>query len=736
MKKGQVLAAVSAILAVTAVQAADTEAPAATSDDNVFTLGEVRVLGQRIADDNSSSTADDNVSAQEVWQFNANTLTDAIKLVPGVTSTFNTNGKRNEGDISVRGFDRWRVPLSIDGIRIYLPADNRIDFNRFLTPDLGEVQVHKGRASVLDGPGAMGGSINLVTRKPTQAFEAEGQAGATFDGEGGYNGNFETGMVGSRVGQWYGLVSYTRNDVDSWSLSQGFKPAVVLNSAAATAANLAAVEDGGKRNGSASEDWRVNAKIGWEPNETDEYSLSFTKQQGEKGAPLAVNFLTATGAVNTAAGYTNNSYWTWPQWDVQSAYWLSNTQFSNGAYVKTRLSYSEYDNTLYAWDNALYQQQTAGYTFISPYHDSSLGGSIETGARLLPDSTTSLAVFWRRDRHREYNDSRPDSTARSIEPPQHTQEKTWSVALQHDWKATSAIDLVGGVSYDKNEVDQAEEYGVPSKSSSSYACLNGASNSSTCMYEQALGGNHAVNGQLATDWHYTDKAELDFSVSSRTRFATNFERYSTRFGTAIPNPNLGAERGTNFEVDWKVTPLDGASASASVFYTDVQNWIQTVYVATATTQSQNVGDGRILGLELAGDYHLSPQWRLGANYSYLSRKITDTTQPNIRLTGAPDHLGFAYVAWEPVTFITVQPSIEFAGNRWTDLNGGSGSPTAPGTYQRIGEYTLVNMQVSWRPLDKLEATIGARNLLDRNYSLAAGFPQPGRSLFVKVKADL
>ncbi len=63
----------------------------------------------------------------------------------------------------MRGFDRFRVPLYMDGVRIYLPADNRLDFNRFLTADLSEVQVQKGYVSVLNGPGGLGGAINLVS---------------------------------------------------------------------------------------------------------------------------------------------------------------------------------------------------------------------------------------------------------------------------------------------------------------------------------------------------------------------------------------------------------------------------------------------------------------------------------------------------------------------------------------------------------------------------------------------
>ncbi len=128
--------------------------------------------------------------------------------MPGVISTFDANGRRNESDIFVRGFGRWQVPLMVDGVRIYLPADNRLDFTRFLTADIAEVQMQKGYASVLDGPGAMGGAINLVTRKPTKPFEVEAASrlGGRADAE-GWNGYV---MVGTRQRRFYvqGSVNY------------------------------------------------------------------------------------------------------------------------------------------------------------------------------------------------------------------------------------------------------------------------------------------------------------------------------------------------------------------------------------------------------------------------------------------------------------------------------------------------------------------------------------------------
>jgi iron complex outermembrane recepter protein len=136
------------------------------------------------------------LTSERLWTFDRKSLDQAVSVVPGVVSTFDSNGRRNESDIFVRGFGRWQVPLMIDGVRIYLPADNRLDFARFLTADISEVQIQKGYASVLDGPGAMGGAINLVTRTPTKRFEAEGSLwGGGSGGVQGWNGY---AMVGTR----------------------------------------------------------------------------------------------------------------------------------------------------------------------------------------------------------------------------------------------------------------------------------------------------------------------------------------------------------------------------------------------------------------------------------------------------------------------------------------------------------------------------------------------------------
>jgi len=175
--------------------------------ENVFTLGQISVTGKRA---DSSPIGTETLDREDIWDFGRDGLPEALNLIPGVSSfgpsgsaAPGPNGNRNETEISVRGFNRYQVPLLMDGIRLYLPADGRIDFDRMLTPDLSEIQVSKGYVSVLNGPDGMGGAINLVTRKPVKPFESEVRISGAF-GEGGqYNGNTLYANLGSRQQQYY-----------------------------------------------------------------------------------------------------------------------------------------------------------------------------------------------------------------------------------------------------------------------------------------------------------------------------------------------------------------------------------------------------------------------------------------------------------------------------------------------------------------------------------------------------
>lgn len=598
-------------------------------ESDVFALGRLTVTAEREQD----VVNDALITSQELWAFDRNTLDEAVKIIPGVTSNLDSNGRRNERDILVRGYGRWQVPLSIDGIRIYLPADNRLDFGRFLTQDLAEIQVQKGYVSVLDGPGGLGGAINLVTRKPAEAFEARGQYGASFDNDQSYAGWSGFASVGTKQDLYYAQLSGSYLDRDHWRVSDDFR--------------ATPIEDGGDRNRSSNRDWRINGKVGFTPNETDEYSLSFTSQSGAKGAPLNV--------------YNNppnppNSYWDWPYWDIKNIYFLSNTDLGGSSYLKGRAFVNSFDNALWAYDDARYTTQSSNGRFRSVYADTGYGGSVEFGTTLFERNTLKAAAHYRRDEHVERNFNRPTSPLANVEPKQTNEEDTWSLAVENTFALSDALDLIAGLSYDKNDLRKAEEF-----------------NTTQGLFNYPTGGSDAVNAQAAVHWQYDESASLRGSISSRTRFPTIFERFSTRFGTARPNPDLATERGINYEIAWEGNVSERTNLSAAFFYNDVKDMIQTVVVVPGSaqiTQAQNVGDGEYYGVELGGDTQVADQLRVGFSYTYMERDIKDALQPNIEATGTPTNQAFVFATYSPLEALSLTPSIEYADERWSDVTGG------------------------------------------------------------------
>src|ERR1700689_2522540 len=140
-----------------------------------FNLGQVEVDVTASIADTSPVTV--GIDQTQIANLNLTNAAQALDYLPGV-SIQHLSANRNEAGIMVRGFStRGQVPLYIDGIPISVPYDGYVDFNRFLTSDIAEVQVARGYASPLLGPNAGGGSVNMVTEEPVKKFDADALIG-------------------------------------------------------------------------------------------------------------------------------------------------------------------------------------------------------------------------------------------------------------------------------------------------------------------------------------------------------------------------------------------------------------------------------------------------------------------------------------------------------------------------------------------------------------------------------
>lgn len=677
----------------------------AADDGAVYTLGELQVTAQSRAGEAIGGAV---VSGETLKTYNKQTVEQALALIPG-TNASNTGGSRNERLVYVRGFDRFQTTLSIDGVRVFLPADNRIDFARFLTADVAEIQVSKGYVSVLDGPGGLGGAINLVTSKPTRAFEGEAQGALFFNRKGEDEAYQLSGRLGGKTGDVYWQASGVYNDRDHFTLPKKFKPTTL--------------ENGGARGNSQSNDWRFNLKAGWQPNDTDEYSINYTRSEGEKNAPYSVR--------DTA----NTRFWSWPYWDIESLAFLSRTRLTDDLTLKTRLYRNTFDNLLSAFDTNAQTTQSLPRAFNSYYNDHATGGNVELDWQINEISQLKGVFYIRQDVHHERQDGftrtpatgSPSAIPPYSEPRQTNDEYTYSLAGEYTTALSEAVELVVGASYDWTDLKTANDVNV---------LVTGTTIANAVItflpVNYTLKNNQALNGQAALQWRLDENTRAHVSLSSRARFPTVFERFSSRMGTAIPNPDVKEERATSLEVGGDTRVAPGVKLTGAVFYSDLKDALIQIPVAVPgfgnVNQTKNAADGHYYGFEAGVAAQVNDALDAGGNLTWIHRKLTDPTNAAFRPQGVPDWKAFAYANWRPVEKLTIRPSVEYADQRWTVTT------TTPLAFYKTGSYLLVNLSADYEVVENVVATVGVQNLGDQDYQLTDGFPEAGRSFYVSVRA--
>ncbi|MBK1614452.1 TonB-dependent receptor [Rubrivivax gelatinosus] len=640
-------------------------APPTRADDTVFDLGTITVTGARAqVGEMPQDQAGSVVTRSQMQQFGRDTVGDAVALLPGVTLS---NNLRNEQMVYVRGFDARQVPLFIDGVPVYVPYDGYVDFGRFGTGDIAAIQVAKGYSSVAYGANALGGAINLVTRKPVSAFEGDAQLGA------GAGGERKAGVnVGTRQGIWYAQAGASYREADGMRLSSDFKPTTT--------------EDGGLRENSDRRDSKLSLKLGLTPAGGDEYALSYTRQDGEKGQPPSTDPASAR-------------YWRWPYWDKESLYFVSSTALGGVEKLKLRLYHDAFDNEVDSYTDASYTTLlTSGRGSVSTgrsiYHDRTTGAAVELESRRWQAHLLRLVLQHKADRHRELDangtlNARYEDTLRSFGAED-------LVELAPQWQ------LSVGAAHHELRPDEvystSSRYALPSSS--------GAAN---------------LQAGLFHDLTPLDRTYL--TLARKTRLPTLKDRYSQRLGNYVENPDLGAETALNLEAGYQGRPLaalPGLDVEAAVFRSRIDDKIQSVFVAGGSScssstpcQMRNVGEARVYGLELGARGSVLPWLDLGGNFTAMKQK--NVSNPDTRLVGVPDRKLFAYAVVRTGAQLSWQATAEYDSRRWV-------SDTVA-----LGGFSVFGLKASWKPMPALTLEAAVDNVGDKNYALDAGFPAAGRS---------
>ena len=112
------------------------------------------------------------VTKEDIAKTHAKNVSEALKYVPGVVIK-ETHGKQGSS-VWIQGFNSDRVLILLDGEPMTSATGQTVNLNQLDVSDIESIEIIKGAASALYGSQAMGGVINIKTRRAKKGFHSQG----------------------------------------------------------------------------------------------------------------------------------------------------------------------------------------------------------------------------------------------------------------------------------------------------------------------------------------------------------------------------------------------------------------------------------------------------------------------------------------------------------------------------------------------------------------------------------
>lgn len=153
------------------------------------------------------------VSGEEIRKTNPGSLLNALRFVPGLDAT-ETGGPGGSTTVRLRGANGAHTLVLVDGVRVNDPsgASGEFDFANLAPGLIDRIEVLSGPQSALYGSDAMGGVINIITKRGRGPLKTYGQV------EGGSYGTIggNAGAYGSN-GPWNYALATSSFKTDGFS---------------------------------------------------------------------------------------------------------------------------------------------------------------------------------------------------------------------------------------------------------------------------------------------------------------------------------------------------------------------------------------------------------------------------------------------------------------------------------------------------------------------------------------
>lgn len=133
----------------------------------------------------STGSAIHVIQGNEIETWGSRSIADVLRGAPGLDIT-EQGGPGGLSNASIRGAAQGQTLVLVDGIRVGDPAGiaGEFDFSGLLTSNIERIEILRGPQSALYGSDAMGGVINIITKKgagkPVSSLTVEGGSYGTI----------------------------------------------------------------------------------------------------------------------------------------------------------------------------------------------------------------------------------------------------------------------------------------------------------------------------------------------------------------------------------------------------------------------------------------------------------------------------------------------------------------------------------------------------------------------------
>lgn len=119
------------------------------------------------------------ITEEEIQAKNAKTVLEVLRDVPGL-DVVQTGGPGGTTSVFMRGSNSSHTLVLIDGVQVNSPTTGAFDFADMTVDNVERIEIVRGAQSTLYGSEAIGGVINIITKrgKGAPAFSLSAEAGA------------------------------------------------------------------------------------------------------------------------------------------------------------------------------------------------------------------------------------------------------------------------------------------------------------------------------------------------------------------------------------------------------------------------------------------------------------------------------------------------------------------------------------------------------------------------------